>query len=117
MTSPFERVQTKTGNLHVRDRVRGVEGGQLHFETRRVCRLDARQAAGLKELAQAFVPERCDHAAMIARCATRNKGGDAGGGRFNFGIGRRPRLVGAGGFMDIDGLTSLVQATFGGVTK
>ncbi len=117
MTSPFERVQTETGNLHVRNRVRGVEGGQLHCEARCVRRLDACPAAGLKEFAQTFVPERYDHAAMIARCATRNRGVDAGGRRFNFGISRRPTLVGAGGYTDIDGLRSLVGAGFGGLTK
>ena len=35
--------------------------------------LDARGAAELKELAQAFVPERLDHDATVSRCASRNK--------------------------------------------
>ena len=59
MTSPFERVRTETGNLPVRDRVRGVEGGQLHFEarcaagasTRHTHRRRDRQAARLADKA------------------------------------------------------------------
>lgn len=38
-----------------------------------MARLDARGAPGFKELAQAFVPERLDHDAIVSCCASRNK--------------------------------------------
>lgn len=69
----FERMQPETGDVHVLDGLCGVQGSQLHPKPFGVAGQDARGTAGLKELAQAFVPERLDHGSTVSRCAPRNK--------------------------------------------
>jgi len=66
-------VKPEAWDVHVLDSLSGIERGQLHFQSVRVCWLDPSQAAGFKVFSQAFVAKRCNHAGMIARCVVRNK--------------------------------------------
>jgi hypothetical protein len=66
-------VQPKPWNIHVINRLSRIQGNQQQAQPLCMCRLDSSGAPGLKELPQAFVPERLNHEIMIARCASRNK--------------------------------------------
>lgn len=66
-------METEAWNIHIFDGLSGIQRGQLHFETIRVCRLDSSQTTRLKVLSQPFVSKRNNHIGMIARCAARNK--------------------------------------------
>jgi hypothetical protein len=66
-------MQPKPWNIHVIDQLSSIQGNQQHPQPLCMCRLDSRNAPGLKELPQAFVSERLNHATMIACCASRNK--------------------------------------------
>ena len=59
----FERMQAKSGNIHILDHLRRIQGRQLHPQALAVTGLNAGNAAGLIESTQSLVPERLDHGA------------------------------------------------------
>ena len=66
-------MEPESRDIHVPDRLGGLECGQLHAQTLRMRGLNAGQTPRLIELPQPFVPERLDHERSIACCASRNK--------------------------------------------
>jgi len=68
----YERMQPKARNVHVFDRLRGVQGGELHPQAFGVTGLNARDTACLEMPSQTVVPKRLDLGANGSRCATRN---------------------------------------------
>jgi hypothetical protein len=68
-------MQPKSRNIHVINRLGSIQSGEQHPKPFGVCWLDSRGAPRLKELPETFVPERLNHMAMIACCASRNKAG------------------------------------------
>lgn len=66
-------MEAESRDVHVLDRLGGLERRQLHAQTFRMRGLNAGQAPRLIELPQPFVPERLDHERSIACCASRNK--------------------------------------------
>jgi hypothetical protein len=67
-------MQSKTRDVHVFDRLRRFERGQLHAQALRVPWLNTGKAARLIELPKTFVSEGLNHLTIVARCALRNKG-------------------------------------------
>jgi len=65
-------MQPKARNVYVFDRLRSVQGGELHPEAFGVTGLDAGDTACLKMPSQTFVPKRLDHSTNVSRCAPCN---------------------------------------------
>jgi hypothetical protein len=68
----LEGVEPKAREIHVRNLLSGVKGGQLDTKPPSVRRLHPRCLSCFKKRAQALVLKGLDHRVTIAWCATRN---------------------------------------------
>ena len=69
----LERVKAEARDIHILDRRRRVQSGQLHPKLLSVICLYAGGVAGFEETPQAFVTNGLDHKSRLSdRCAMRN---------------------------------------------